>query len=454
MADTTDVAQTVSSLPPEKRHKPALGSQTVPPGSPTATTHLPLPATLDIAIMSPPEVQAITVRLADISSHLQRVLDNKGVAIVTGVLSAQDIRTLEQKMKEDLAELVDSDRVGASASPSLVKTWERARERGVGAWPAAALADLGVKGRFQERGLPHGRFAWGARLLPAVRRVYAELHACAEEDLVASCDNSFVANHQAVAQTTNASWPHVDQNDNETRFKCRDWKVYQSILYVWPSDVPRASTTVVWPGSHLPETYGLYMNDPAIKIRMSGSGTHFTPIDKCTEGDARDRLLQGWRAHARRIPVPAGSLLVWSSRTTHQGWSGGPRLAQPICWEPRTRRSELARQRKLRMAALGLPSTHWASLGLPHNLSMLSQLQPVAGLGDEKLDKTTQKADTFSEEIHLPLKRAIRSQALCPSADPDALWKLLEDTRWLVCLPTSALATLEASIGEEWKAIL
>ena len=36
-------------------------------------------------------------------------------------------------------------------------------------------------------------------------------------------------------------------------------------------------------------------------------------------------------------------LLLWDSRTVHQGWRGGPRLAQPICWEPRERRSQARR---------------------------------------------------------------------------------------------------------------
>merc|ERR1712050_258819 len=99
--------------------------------------------------------------------------------------------------------------------------------------------------------------------------------------------------------------------------------------------------------------------------------------------DARDRLIQGWQAHGRRIPVPAGALLLWTSRTTHQGWSGGPRLAQPLCWEPRSRRDGIMRERKLRLAALGLPSTHWASLALPHELSALSRPDAVEAVGSE-----------------------------------------------------------------------
>ncbi len=46
-----------------------------------------------------------------------------------------------------------------------------------------------------------------------------------------------------------------------------------------------------------------------------------------------------------------------------QGWTSGRRLAQPVCWEPRSRRDHAALVRKAVMSIRGLPSTHWASLG-------------------------------------------------------------------------------------------
>jgi hypothetical protein len=52
------------------------------------------------------------------------------------------------------------------------------------------------------------------------------------------------------------------------------------------------------------------------------------------------------------------------------GWNKGPRLAQPICWEPRSRRSEAALLRKALLCCQGLPSTHWASLGVQHSMSL------------------------------------------------------------------------------------
>merc|ERR1719356_604913 len=100
------------------------------------------------------------------------------------------------------------------------------------------------------------------------------------------------------------------------------------------------------------------MADPNIQRRIAEGKPHFSLISSLAPGDARDRLIRGWEAGARRMPVPAGGLLLWTSRTTHQGWRGGPRLAQPVCMEPRARRSNEALERKLRLAALGLPSTH------------------------------------------------------------------------------------------------
>jgi hypothetical protein len=83
---------------------------------------------------------------------------------------------------------------------------------------------------------------------------------------------------------------------------------------------------------------------------------------------------------ARRIRLHPGDLLIWDSRTIHQGWGGGYRLAMPICWEPRSRRTDETFARKVRLCALGLPSTHWASLGLQHNITFEESRKPESEL--------------------------------------------------------------------------
>lgn len=121
-------------------------------------------------------------------------------------------------------------------------------------------------------------------------------------------------------------------------------------------------------------------------------------------------MYQGWLKNARRVTAPAGSLVVWSSKVTHQGWAGGPRLAQTICWEPRFRRSEETRRRKMLLAALGLPSTHWASLGQPHG----QRTRPLVVAGTEfRGDSAT---------VGFPLKASIQHYSLKDEVDPIRLW--------------------------------
>jgi len=185
------------------------------------------------------------------------------------------------------------------------------------------------------------------------------------------------------------------------------------------------------------------MSDPNVQVRISQGKPHFTLISALQPGDARDRLIQGWESEARRMPVPAGFLLLWTSRTTHQGWSGGPRFAQPLCWEPRSRRDETMRQRKLRLAALGLPSTHWASLAMPHELSELTQPAGVEAAGAADHDS-----------VRFPLHFSIRSQALRKDADLNELWRRLTAPDWFSPLPADLKDLLEASITDEFLSML
>ena len=393
-------------------------------------------------LMDAAEAAAITVAFEDASHRLPAVMAEHGVAIVTGVLGADDIALLESALSDDLAELVDANAI-ASADSSVRASWERAQAEGLRGWPAASLAACGGRGRLQDRGLPHGRFAWGARMHERTRAVYSVLHGTT--DLVSSCDNAFAATNQPEEQT-NKNWPHVDQNDHDERVPCRDWSIYQGILYLWSSETSHASTTVVWPGSE--KHYQLYQKDPWVSARLAAGYPHFTLIATMEAGKDRTALSNGWDAGARRVPVPAGSLLLWTSRTTHQGWNGGPRLAQPVCWEPRTRRDARARERKMRLAALGLPSTHWASLALPHEL--LLEDHGTA----HRCSAVSAAPAAEHDDVLLPLRQSIRPRALREGVDAEMVWERLATAPWMEPLPTELAQLLEDSISDEFKAVL
>eukprot|EP00411_Alexandrium_monilatum_P102678 CAMPEP_0175784934 /NCGR_PEP_ID=MMETSP0097-20121207/79070_1 /TAXON_ID=311494 /ORGANISM="Alexandrium monilatum, Strain CCMP3105" /LENGTH=324 /DNA_ID=CAMNT_0017095833 /DNA_START=96 /DNA_END=1067 /DNA_ORIENTATION=+ len=315
---------------------------------------------------------------------MAEVLQDHGCAIVTGVASEEDCTRLAGLFAQDLGDLIDKEAVQKLGSSAMQKVAAAVAEN-PRAWPLGSLPLLGNLQRCQLRGLPHGRFAWGCRLLPNVRRCYE------------AAENKF--------------WPHVDHNAHDRRIfddlgeVVGDWEVYQGLLYAWGCEGSHASTTAVLPGSHQ-TAYSSMMEDPAIAAR-GRKGVHFTQLTYMSDKQAAASLQDSWLAGAGRVPVPRGSLFLWSSKTLHQGWSGGPRLAQPV-----------ALDRKMRLAALGLPSTHWASLGIPHTL--VAPEPCTASAPSEQRGK-----------IALPLKATIRPASLQPEGrDVSEFWAALQTCGW------------------------
>merc|ERR1712224_878094 len=153
------------------------------------------------------------------------------------------------------------------------------------------------------------------------------------------------------------------------------------------------------------------MEDSAFK-RQGQQGRHYSEIRTMGNTEHGRALAQGWAQNARRAVVPAGGLLLWSSRTVHSGWKGGPRLAQAVCFEPASRRPAQERIAKLRLAALGLASAHWAAVGMQHDMSLGSA--GACGTG------TTRAAGSKSgdpSQMLLPLRSHLWPAGLAGSAD-------------------------------------
>mmetsp|Transcript_77022 Transcript_77022/g.121618 ORF Transcript_77022/g.121618 Transcript_77022/m.121618 type:complete len:393 (-) Transcript_77022:181-1359(-) len=293
-------------------------------------------------VMSEAELGQYSLPYSDdvqFTSKLGTMLKEHGMAVVTSVLDANEIADLEGIWKRELKE--------ESALP-----WKQATDGGwwLNAWFHA-----------------HGEFAWKARLHHRVKDIFSRIYdtndlACGLDTVKSFC----VA--EAPAEADNLQWLHVDQNSlTGITHDC-----YQSILYLWPSDGESRSTTVIWPGSHKENgTYGEIIDDPVAKKKGSLRNAYGVPFGHYLalselEAEGSKKLVKEGVDGARRVPVPAGALLIWSSRTVHQGWRGGPRLAVPICYEPADRVSEEARQRKIFMTAAGFPSTHSPSEALIH----------------------------------------------------------------------------------------
>eukprot|EP00455_Lapot_gusevi_P002485 TRINITY_DN1099_c0_g4_i2.p1 TRINITY_DN1099_c0_g4~~TRINITY_DN1099_c0_g4_i2.p1 ORF type:complete len:417 (+),score=117.61 TRINITY_DN1099_c0_g4_i2:94-1344(+) len=339
-------------------------------------------------VLEPEEVARITVPFASIANNLAAVLEEHGVAIVPDILSEAECNHLSGLFGEDLLDVVNKEACAAllefpnnNLSDAIDKVLTSTPQTIPQVWPVGS--PLGKKGFASNHGFPHGRFAWAARLNSRVRETYATLHQCAPEDLCVGVDLVFFTPpHLPATDVSPSLWPHVDQNIHAG--ESGEWPIWQSVLYVWGSEAPGASTTIVQLRS-IGETYRKVMADERIGEIGRGGG-HYSALSYMRNREVANQLDQDFRQYARRVPVPAGGLLLWNSRTMHQGHQGGGRLAVPICWEPRSRRPEHVLRRKARLCVSGLPSTHWASLGNQHEVAKKVPLAKPAQPAPEHLD--------------------------------------------------------------------
>jgi len=319
-------------------------------------------------VMSAVELAKISVPASSPPAKLNAILAEHGVCLVTEVLAPQECGHLEEFWQQDSLSLLDRQHGERDLETAEVLEQLR-RPEGLKAWPSQWGEALGKKGSASLRAAPHGQFAWAARLQPAVKDVFAKLFAVTATDLAVGVDCTFWCPYDSPAAESNIEWLHCDQNHRTGL----TWPCFQGVLYVWPSEGEHASTTVIWPGSHR-EVYKRLMQDKfAIKqgFKKGGQSVH---LSRLLDPNTREELTAAAIANSRRVPCPAGSLLLWDSRTIHQGWAGGPRLAQPICWEPKARRERAPDaaailRRKIFMCAAGVPSSHSSCEGRVHGLA-------------------------------------------------------------------------------------
>jgi hypothetical protein len=167
-------------------------------------------------------------------------------------------------------------------------------------------------------------------------------------------------------EKTNDLWPHADQVTG-SHMGCE--KSYQGILYVTEANTKKSANTVVLPKSHKNQ-YNILLQHCA----PTNFGQNFDQalyIDKIIDHSVKEDTLNDFIQNSRRVQMQAGSLLIFSSMTIHQGFPGGTRIAQTLCWEPREYRDEGAYKRKLEAVNNGISTTHWASLGIHHGASNL-----------------------------------------------------------------------------------
>jgi ectoine hydroxylase-related dioxygenase (phytanoyl-CoA dioxygenase family) len=298
------------------------------------------------------------------TSEIISKYDEWGFVVIKNILSSSECEDAEKLLYEDLLQCIDKTNIKDEKLKSVYQDVANSYEH----FPKDSLPGLASKGFLSLCGLPQGKFAWKLRTNPIVRKIYAGLHNCEEQELCVSLDVPFFT-PDTYSREDCLVWSHADQN---IHVKIGSPNSHQGILYVWDATKQGTSNTVVIPKSHKNEYFEL-LNAIPEHAYDAHNGIYITSIPDVKE---KERLLKVWCEKSRRIPVPAGGLLIFNSRTIHQGYQNGLRLAQTVCWEPKIYRTEEALIKKLQACVMGIATTHWASLGIHHGVSFITPKLP------------------------------------------------------------------------------
>lgn len=223
----------------------------------------------------------MTKRLKFTKKDIERQIKENGYAICPNVLTQEEIKERVEEMKE----------------------WQNINQIDNTIIP---------HGIYKHHEVGHQRFAWKIRINKSVKSYFEYLWK--SKDLVVSFDGScFIPKSLKKKDTI---WTHTDQAPNKKGLHC-----IQGFVSLTSN---KERTLVVYDKSH--ELHAKYFEDRGIK-----SSTDWFKIDP--------EFLKQIQDKKRILTVPAGSLVLWDSRTFHQNQYGEPqsedRMVQYVCYLPR-----------------------------------------------------------------------------------------------------------------------
>ena len=183
-------------------------------------------------------------------------------------------------------------------------------------------------GIFKYHQVGHQEFAWYLRTLPQVVQIFADIWDTNTNNLVCGFDGACYMGKNITKNTK--CWTHTDQAP-----KNKDLQCYQGIISLTDN---KDNSLLVYEGSHkLHKSYFKLKN-------QENESKNWQLIDYS--------YLEKIKDQKKLLKIPAGSLVLWDSRTFHQNIvsnSNEERLVQYICMKPKNNSNNSISQTKKRL---------------------------------------------------------------------------------------------------------
>ena len=187
----------------------------------------------------------------------------------------------------------------------------------------------------------HQEFAWYLRTLPQIINIFANIWNTNVDNLVCSFDGCCYIKENDNKLNTKC-WTHTDQAPKSNGFKC-----IQGFISLTDNT---HNSFVVYEGSHL--LHESYFKE--INKSDDSKNWHLINLDYLNTINDKKNILH----------VPAGSLVLWDSRTFHQNIhssSNEERIVQYICMLPKNNynNSESMKKKRLKYFNELRTTSHW-----------------------------------------------------------------------------------------------
>ena len=264
---------------------------------------------------------------------IRKSLEEKGYCIIENVLNPNEVF----KAKELFHTWFDS-------VPNLDKFHTKMNPHGI----------------FKFHQVAHQEFAWYLRTLPQVIQIFADVWNTTNDDLVTGFDGACYMSDNIKKNTK--CWTHTDQAPKNKDIRC-----YQGVVSLTDN---KDNSLLVYEGSHK-------LHEEYFKSKgLENDTKNWQLIDHEYLDNIKDKK--------KLLKIPAGSLVLWDSRTFHQNIvsnSNEERLVQYICMKPKNSLDNSAFQTKKRLKYFETLRTtsHW-----PYPIKV-NGLQPRTFGNDEYL---------------------------------------------------------------------
>lgn len=280
-------------------------------------------------------------KFACTKENVKSTLEKYGVAIIPNVLSSEECEQMKSEMWNYLEHITQKFEVPIHRNKP--ESWR-------------SFKDLFVKHSMllQQFYIGQSQFNWNLRQNPSIYEVFAKLWNVKAEELLVSFDG---ASFHFPPETTNLgwykgnNWLHCDQSYLRPDFEC-----VQSWINAFDTNVGDATLTV-YEGSHkhhkeFRERFNISDKDDWYKLENDEQQDFYVKEKGCKQ---------------YHIKCPAGSLVLWDSRTIHSGTEPMKgreipnfRCVSYLCYMPRKLAKPLDIKKKIKAFEELRTTSHWA----------------------------------------------------------------------------------------------